>query len=109
MKTDKAGFGTCLTHSVDMSLGLGIIQSGNLKADALRLTQAQREPFLAYREAGFTGRQSSVITLAYDAHFSRYHKLMFFNKNLLLSNTFQKALIRTVLLSSKLGGKYFVL
>lgn len=92
MKKGKAGFGIYLTHRVDVLLGLGLIQSGNLKADALCLTQAQREPFLAYGEAAFTGRQSSVITLAYDAHFSRYHKLMFLNKNLLSSNAFQKTL-----------------
>lgn len=74
-----------------MSLSLGLIQSGNLKADALCLTQAQREPFLAHTEATFKGRQS-VITLACDAHFYRYHKLMFLNKNHLSSSTFQNTL-----------------
>lgn len=92
MKNSKAGFRRCLTHRVDVPLSLGLVQSGNLKADALCLTQAHREPFLARREAAFKGRQSSVITLAYDAHFSRYHKSMFLNKNLLSSNTFQKTL-----------------
>jgi len=57
------------------SLDLVIIQSWNLKAHAF-LTQTQRELFLTYRKAGFSGRQSSIITLAYDAHFSRYHKFI---------------------------------
>lgn len=87
MKNSKAGFGTYLTHRVDVSLSLGLIQSGKVKADALCLTQAQREPFLAYTEAAFKGRQSSVIALAYDAHFSRYHKLMFLNKKTFIQHS----------------------
>lgn len=75
MKKGKLGSGACLTHSTETSLGLDIIQSWNLKAHAF-LTQTQRELFLTYRKAGFSGRQSSIITLAYDAHFSRYHKFI---------------------------------
>lgn len=89
-----------------MSLGLGIIQSGNLKTDAL-LTQAQREPFLTYRETGFTGRQSSIITLAYDAHFSRYHKLMFFN--LLFIQCFPESSNQNSSLVIQVRGKVFCL
>lgn len=75
VKMGKAGFRTHLALKVDMSVGLGITQSRNLGADALLLTQAQREPLLAGREAELTGRQSLVITLACDAHLSRYHNV----------------------------------
>lgn len=109
MKTGKAGFGTCLTHSVDVPLGLGIIQSGNLKTDAFQLTQAQREAFLAYRDAGLTGRQSSVITLACDAHFSRYHKLMFFNKNSLFIQHVPERSNQNLSLVIQVTGKVFCL